>query len=529
LKDVVMARYIDDVSFSTIRELIALNNVEIIAQIQGDSEFLDQLFALCRKTGAKDAIGRRNGFLFLRELFEIAKPLSMPHQMAFFRSLSSHGLFSILEDAVQSPDGPIISAYTDITLSSLNHDPSLLRGYLLREKTDSTQQKLLHNLINGLLHYPDTGHKAQVTEILRCLLDSATLDQNPEQDYFLRMVYDEHLDTLMSPFLQDDKWDADGRYLGEPTQASTVKDKMETWELRECWDATRKHVVELLSFCVEHHGQKIRNYIQRNNLLQRILYLFNQRDKHLILATLKLLRQCIGANDHIYHKYIVKKDLFAGLIELLKQHLYRNNLINSAVIELFDFLRTKNIKVLIKYLVEKYRSVWEHITYVETFQQLIIKYDQNEEYAKDEANGTVNMMGDTNARNRGRDGGWNMMGARRGPRSAGVGSFRSRLNDDDDDSYFDEDDDEDVQGPAKQAQEEAPEGLAALTSTYDDEDDDEGKDGEIRSSASLESKDSGGSANSSSGGKRPVEGDQSNGLMDDPLAEDAPGAKRTRV
>ena len=54
----------------------------------------------------------------------------------------------------------------------------------------------------------------------------------------------------------------------------------------------------------------------------------------------------------------------------------------------------KNIKVLIKYLVEKYRQVWEHITYVETFHQIIIKYEQNEEYAKDEANGTVNNVGD---------------------------------------------------------------------------------------------------------------------------------------
>ena len=33
LQDVVMARYIDDMSFSTIRELIALNNVDIIKEV----------------------------------------------------------------------------------------------------------------------------------------------------------------------------------------------------------------------------------------------------------------------------------------------------------------------------------------------------------------------------------------------------------------------------------------------------------------------------------------------------------------
>lgn len=40
----VMARYIDDISFSTIRELILLNNVEIIGHIQSDTAFLQRLF-----------------------------------------------------------------------------------------------------------------------------------------------------------------------------------------------------------------------------------------------------------------------------------------------------------------------------------------------------------------------------------------------------------------------------------------------------------------------------------------------------
>eukprot|EP00961_Rhodomonas_salina_P170822 2303089-Rhodomonas_salina.1 len=69
---------------------------------------------------------------------------------------------------------------------------------------------------------------------------------------------------------------------------------------------------------------------------------------------------------------VLTSGMQAGVIGLLKQHLHRNNLINSAIIELFEFLRTKNIKPLIKYLVEQYRSVYENIDYVETFKQLIV-------------------------------------------------------------------------------------------------------------------------------------------------------------
>jgi protein phosphatase-4 regulatory subunit 3 len=47
LKDVVMARYIDDGSFNTIRELILLNNIDIISHIQSDKAFLLHLFQVC--------------------------------------------------------------------------------------------------------------------------------------------------------------------------------------------------------------------------------------------------------------------------------------------------------------------------------------------------------------------------------------------------------------------------------------------------------------------------------------------------
>ncbi|EKX54069.1 hypothetical protein GUITHDRAFT_55103, partial [Guillardia theta CCMP2712] len=363
LKDVVMARYIDDVSFSTIRELILLNNVEIIAQIQSDSAMLEELFELCRspstpKAEAKNGMNlsekKRNGFLFLRELLEIAKPLQLPPQMAFFRSISSHGLFSILQNGVNSEDNTIVSASTDIMLCTLNHDPQLLRSYINSEEGDN----LLKNLIQGLLFFQDVGLKAQITEILRCLFDSTTFGCPVERDGLLETFYLHHMDTLMSPFTSEDSFTEDG-------------------ELRkECWDCARKHVVELLSFCIEHHEPRVMLYMKRHDVLHKVLKLFRQPNKHLVLAALKFLRQCVGANNSFYNRSIVKNDLFSGVVHLLKQHLYRNNLVNSAIIELFDHIRVKNMKILIKYIVEKYRQVFEHIDYVETFKLIIIKYDQ---------------------------------------------------------------------------------------------------------------------------------------------------------
>ncbi|KAJ1473300.1 hypothetical protein T484DRAFT_1836868 [Baffinella frigidus] len=273
---------------------------------------------------------------------------------------------------------------------------------------------LLKNLIHALLHYADTGLKGQVTEILRCLLDASQLAHVPDKflNYFyethmddlaspflqsiqfLNYFYETHMDDLASPFLQADKWSVDGRFCkdghGEGAGAAVSRHcTAEEQDRREAWDAARKHVVELLSFAVEHHSFRIKYYMLRHDVLHKVLVLLEQPDKHLILAALRFLRQCIGVNEIFYNRLIVKKDLFSGVIALLKQHLHRNNLINSTIIELLDFIRTKNIKILIKHLVEKYRTVYENLRYVDTFQQLIIKYDQNEEYAKDEAAGNV--------------------------------------------------------------------------------------------------------------------------------------------
>ena len=88
----------------------------------------------------------------------------------------------------------------------------------------------------------------------------------------------------------------------------------------------------------------------------------------------------MGVGEVFYNRYIVKKDLFKGVMNLLSQHLHRNNLINSAIIELFDHIRVKNVKELINYMVDKYRTLYEKLDYVDTYKNLLVKYEQNQQY-----------------------------------------------------------------------------------------------------------------------------------------------------
>ena len=61
----------------------------------------------------------------------------------------------------------------------------------------------------------------------------------------------------------------------------------------------------------------------------------------------------------------------------------RDNLLNSACLELFEFIKRENVKPLIEHLVETFRPKFEEITYVDTFRSLVERYDQIQNFNPD--------------------------------------------------------------------------------------------------------------------------------------------------
>jgi len=50
-------------------------------------------------------------------------------------------------------------------------------------------------------------------------------------------------------------------------------------------------------------------------------------------------------------------------------------------LEFFEFIRRENVKVLVNHLVENYREKIKDITYVDTFSNLILRFDQSQGYS----------------------------------------------------------------------------------------------------------------------------------------------------
>lgn len=175
----------------------------------------------------------------------------------------------------------------------------------------------------------------------------------------------------------------------------------------------------------------------------KALNLLRSKDKYLALGALRSLRALVATKDKFLIKHIVKEDLFRPVVKSFDENGPRYNLMNSAIVELFEYIRQvsgiiersnvlgtnamsqENIKPLIAYFVENFYKQFEGVDYVNTFKNLKIKYDQNEHV-------------ETPA-----------------PDAGSNRSARRKVNDDDEEeeAYFDREDDDDEEDNKSEAKE----------------------------------------------------------------------------
>ena len=65
---------------------------------------------------------------------------------------------------------------------------------------------------------------------------------------------------------------------------------------------------------------------------------------------------------------------------MLIETLPRDNLLSSASLELFEFIKKENIKELVKHLVVNYRERLVSLSYLSTFRDIVMRYDQTQGY-----------------------------------------------------------------------------------------------------------------------------------------------------
>ncbi|KAF3940557.1 hypothetical protein ABW19_dt0208274 [Dactylella cylindrospora] len=399
LKDVVLARILDDPTFSVLNSLIFFNQVDIVQHLQNNAAFLKALFELFSSDPLppEDKQRRKHGVQFLQQCSSIAKNLQGPSRTQLYANFIQHGLFNVIDYALQSDDPVTRIAGTEILVCMIDNDPLMMRNFIFKQIQEKTKP-LTDTLIELLLSEQDLGVKAQVADAIKVLLDpnqAQPLENLGKVSEMMnamsarRPSEDMYTDVFFTNF-----YDTSAKKLFKPL--SDLEGRSPVTFLSPHESALYTHLLELLCFFVRHHLFKNKYFILSENIAPRVAQLLSASEKFVKLAALKFFRACVQLNDDFYNRQLVKNRLLEPILNIVIETMPKDNLLNSACLEFFEFIKREGIKLLINHLVESYRERLQEITYVDTFSSLIIKYDQLHDttipYNTDEDPGTRNSM-----------------------------------------------------------------------------------------------------------------------------------------
>ncbi|XP_043709289.1 serine/threonine-protein phosphatase 4 regulatory subunit 3-like isoform X3 [Telopea speciosissima] len=366
IKDVILPRVLDEATVANLNSVIHAHNGVVISLLKDDSAFIQDLFAKMRSPTTSSE-SKKNLVFFLHEFCSLSRSLQLVQQLRLFRDLMNEGIFDIITDALQSPDKRLVLTGTDILILFLNQDPNLLRSYVIRQEGSP----LLGLLVKGMITDFGEDMHCQFLEILRSLLDSYTLSGS-QRDNIIEIFYEKHLDQLIDVIT-----------LSCPPKGGTcpVVKSAGSGGNTESQAATKPEILlnicELLCFCVLHHPYRIKCNFLVNNVIEKVLFLTRGRERYLVVAAVRFLRTIISRNDDHLLRHIVKNNLLKPIVEAFVANGNRYNLLNSAVLELFEYIRKENLKTLITYVINSFWNQLVKFEHLPSIQVLKVKYEQS--------------------------------------------------------------------------------------------------------------------------------------------------------
>ncbi|EAW12839.1 SMEK family protein [Aspergillus clavatus NRRL 1] len=375
LKDVVLARILDDPTFSVLNSLIFFNQVEIVNHIQSNGPFLKELFSVFDPRNA-DLRRKDDAVQFLHQCAGIAKNLQAPARATLFANFINHGLFAVIAFAIKHPNPAMRTTGVDLLVALLDHDPIMMRGYMLKAVNEK-KTPLTDTLIDLLHAESDLGVKNQLADAIKVLLDP----QIPLPDTMGRAgpdYFSKFRPNILSDAFMQNHFDESARRLFLPLKR--LEDRTDVNDLTFQEVSLYSHLVDILTFFVRQHLYRSRNVIHSESLAPRIAQLLRIPQKHLKLTALKFFRTLVSLQDTFYQALMTHNNTFGLILDIVHETMPRDNLLNSACLELFEFIKRENIKPIVLHVVEKYREKIKDITYVDTFQSLILRYEQMQGY-----------------------------------------------------------------------------------------------------------------------------------------------------
>lgn len=413
LKDVVLARNMDEQALGILSSIIYNNQLEIIcfmADSKASNHFFNRLFLLYDVDGDCEIQQKRDGVKMLHQYVLVAKNHQTSHTPEFFIALVKSGLFKMLEFALRDAQSETRVGGTELLVSIIEQDVSLINTatrdeYIDVLDTDPEESKLGNGeqgeaetlntppllklklvsdmsttrvLCQLLLEDKNPGLKIQAFEALKMLLsspcdDPAVTNFNEEKDnrgeqygpgvkQYLEAFYIEVAPMLFADFIELATDDAKKRKL----VATRITEDPILYQ----------HLCDLLSFLLrEHEPLLFKPFLCSTKMLKGIVHILGLKAKVILkLGVVRCLKSILLLNDYTFNHFMI--DLLQGFFVYFKSVATANNLANSLCI---DFLETivrrakgKNYRPLVMHVYHTEREfLLNGISYVSTGHDLV--------------------------------------------------------------------------------------------------------------------------------------------------------------
>ncbi|KAF2150674.1 DUF625-domain-containing protein, partial [Myriangium duriaei CBS 260.36] len=377
LKDVVLARILDDPTFSVLNSLIFFHQVDIVNHIQQNGPFLNELFSIF-STGDQNRALKKDAVLFIQHLCAVAKNIQAAPRAQLFQNFIHNGLFNVVTFALTHADAAVRVAGSDILVALIDHDPAMMRTYIFRAINEKTKP-LTDTLVELLLVEQDLGVKTQMADAIKVLLDpssnSTSMDMlgRTNGDFLAKFRPNATAAPQTEAFIQNFYEDS-AKKLFRPLKDLINRQDLSTITVQEA--LLYEHLVGILCFFIRAHAFRCKCFVIQEGLHSRIAQLMSCPQKQLKLAAIRWFRSSISLQDEHHIRELIEHRLLEPVLDLLERTQHRDNLLNSACLELFDYIRRdQTSKALVIHLVETYRLRLAAINYVETFEELLSRYD----------------------------------------------------------------------------------------------------------------------------------------------------------
>ncbi|PJF19200.1 hypothetical protein PSACC_00981 [Paramicrosporidium saccamoebae] len=321
LKDVVLPRILDEETFGSLLFMVRCNFAEIIEIFEGTEDFMPKLVPLFKSESVNDCMATLK---FMKEFLTVAKASSNGRNLKLYQGEAFSGFLQFIQRMLSGSNALNRLLALDVLIGVTQHDPSIVRLYMMDHRSDPVEGQLLAAIIDRVRDAAsEVGLRWQLVAVLRTLLDSPGPMGLPiPNDDFLNFFYPDYALRLLSPIVELDKT--------KRSLTSSLDDQTTDLYLNCC---------ELLCSFITQHKYRIKYLLFRSFVVHNVLFLLQCQEKILRLAAVRVVRTMVGTGDDFYFRFLLKQSLLKPIIDEAVSLGTADNALSSALTEFFYFIR----------------------------------------------------------------------------------------------------------------------------------------------------------------------------------------------